>query len=81
VAGGYDNRKAQHNKKLSKLKRLLRAWTKASTFGGRNTEWIDEKVHDPKMLTNCNCPACRRDKYRNHRNKHKLQVKGDIDNG
>ena len=74
-------RKATFTRRLNRLRALLRAWTKASTFGGRNTEWIDEKVHDPKMLTNCNCAICQRDKYRNHRNEIKQQTKEDIDNG
>jgi hypothetical protein len=72
-------RKATFTRRLNRLKALLRAWTKASTFGGRNTEWIDEKVHDPKMLTNCNCPACRRDKYRNHRQSMKREVANELD--
>jgi len=72
-------RKATFTRRLNRLKALLRAWTKASTFGGRNTEWIDEKVHDPKMLTNCNCPACRRDKYRNHRSSLKREVANELD--
>ena len=72
-------RKATFTRRLNRLKALLRAWTKASTFGGRNTEWIDENVHDPKMLTNCNCPACRRDKYRNHRSSLKREVANELD--
>lgn len=79
MAGGYDNRKAQHNKKLSRLKRLLRAWEYITH--PKDLDWIDEKVHDPKLLTNCNCAMCKRDKYRNHRNELKRQAKEEIDNG
>jgi hypothetical protein len=71
------NRKASFTRRLNMLKRLLRAW--ATLSHPKDLDWIDEKVHDPKLLTNCSCAICKRDKYRKHRSSLKREAVNELE--